>query len=174
MKEQSQNHARKRIKSGCYLKVTLVHRGLSFQSVWIQFVGLWNWHHVIPVLNTSASSHTLLARIIMHRCNRMKTFHTIYLFESKDWESTFFQDLITTDKPTMRYNWEDHNLDPLDFFTESSILVSISLSIFPFQSIVTRYFFFCFVVFLRISLYGSLLLISSLFFHSLLPVHIHT
>ena len=37
MKEQSQNHARKRTKSGCYLRVTLVYKGLTFfKSYWIK------------------------------------------------------------------------------------------------------------------------------------------
>jgi hypothetical protein len=33
MKEQIQKHARKHIKDGCYLKVTLGHRGLNSITV---------------------------------------------------------------------------------------------------------------------------------------------
>jgi hypothetical protein len=33
MKEQSQKHARKHIKVGCYLKVTLVYKGLRRRGI---------------------------------------------------------------------------------------------------------------------------------------------
>jgi hypothetical protein len=33
MKEQIEKHARKHIKGGCYLKVTLGHRGLNGEEI---------------------------------------------------------------------------------------------------------------------------------------------
>jgi hypothetical protein len=72
MKEQSQKHARKHIKGGCYLKVTLGHRGLTFKFVvkhTITFYFLFKFHNMQALFS-----------LIIYLLTYLLTYLVSYLF----------------------------------------------------------------------------------------------